>query len=257
MSENSSASDLVGKKIFFLHPTAVVQNRVITELIQQEYEVYVAKNKDSLKRVLKKYPDSIVLIDVGEKMAEKDWDAWIGGVLTAQETKNVAIGVVTAIEEERVVQKYSGMKLACGYTLVRFDLEKTITQLVTVLQNVNAKGRRKYIRATTENEVNTTVNLPMFGGYINGHIKDISVVGISCTLDTSPEISKNTLFRDIQLKLQSTLLNVEGIIFGSRMEGHEKIYVILFTQRIDPDIRTRIRKYIQQILQSKMDFELK
>ena len=37
----------------------------------------------------------------------------------------------------------------------------------------------------------------------------------------------------------------------------KKIYVVLFTQRIDPDVRTRIRKYIQQNLQVKMDTELK
>jgi hypothetical protein len=41
------------------------------------------------------------------------------------------------------------------------------------------------------------------------------------------------------------------------MDGLSKIYVVLFTQRIDPDVRTRIRKYIQQNLQSKMDAEIK
>ncbi|MDR2028510.1 MAG: pilus assembly protein PilZ, partial [Treponema sp.] len=61
----------------------------------------------------------------------------------------------------------------------------------------------------------------------------------------------------IQIKLQSMLLKAEGIVFGSRMDGLEKIYVILFTQRIDPDVRVKIRKYIQSNLQAKMDGELK
>lgn len=258
MNEKNDASELLGRKIFFLYPTAVVQNRIITQLIQQEYEVYVAKDKDALKRVLKKYPDSIVFADVGEKLNEKEWEAWIGGIRNAPETKNISIGIVTAVDDEKIMQKYlEGMRLPCGYAVVRFELEKTIAQIITALEAVNAKGRRKYIRATTENEINTTVNLPIFGDYVHGQIKDISVVGISCTLDGSPEIAKNTLFRDIQVKLQSSLLKVEGIVFGSRMEGHEKIYVILFTQRIDPDIRPKIRKYIQQNLQNKMDFELK
>jgi hypothetical protein len=50
---------------------------------------------------------------------------------------------------------------------------------------------------------------------------------------------------------------VEGIVFGSRMDGSARIYVILFTQRIDPDVRARIRKFIQQNLQARMDMELK
>jgi hypothetical protein len=53
------------------------------------------------------------------------------------------------------------------------------------------------------------------------------------------------------------LLKAEGIVFGSRMDGLEKIYVILFTQRIDPDVRIKIRRYIQSNLQAKMDGELK
>jgi hypothetical protein len=41
------------------------------------------------------------------------------------------------------------------------------------------------------------------------------------------------------------------------MEEDEKNYVILFTQRIDPSAKTKIRKYIQSNLQSKMDAEMK
>jgi hypothetical protein len=125
------------------------------------------------------------------------------------------------------------------------------------LQNAEAKGRRKFIRAAPGYDSNTTINIPMHGAFVNGEIRDISVVGISCTLEGSPEIAKNVLIKDIQIKLQTSLLKVEGIVFGSRMNDGERIYVILFTQRIDLDVRTRIRKYIQQNLQTKMDGELK
>jgi hypothetical protein len=258
MSETGHASDITGKKIFFLYPTAVVQNRIITELAQQEYEVYVCKNKDTLKKVLRKYSDSVVFIDINENMPEKDWDLWITSVMEASDTKHVSIGIVTANDDEELRRKYLGsIKVTCGYTMIKFDLDKAVSQIMMVLQTVNAKGRRKYIRATIENESNTTVNLPWAGEFVNGMIKDISVVGISCTLDTNPEIPKNTLFKDIQIKLQSSLLKVEGIVFGSRMEGSEKIYVLLFTQRNDPDVKTKIRKYIQQNLQNKIDVELR
>ena len=82
-------------------------------------------------------------------------------------------------------------------------------------------------------------------------------MGLSCAFEIDPVIVKNTLINNIQVKLQSMLLNVEGIVFGSRMDGNSRIYVVLFTQRIDPVVRTKIRRYIQQNLQSKMDNELK
>ena len=258
MGETGGSSGSLGRKIFFLYPTAVVQNRVISELVQQEYETYMAKNKDALRRVLKKYPDSIVFVDINEGLAEKEWEAWITGVMSAPETKGIAIGVVTSNDDEAIKRKYlMSLKVPCGYTVLKFDLDKAITRLIEILQSVNAKGRRKYIRAITDGEANTTMNMPLNGVFVKGQIKDVSVVGISFVLEGNPEIVKNTLFKDVQVKLQSSLLKTEGIVLGSRMEGKDKVYVLLFTQRIDPGVRTRIRKYIQHNLQNKMDAELK
>lgn len=258
MSNSSNPSDIVGKKVFFLLPTAVVQNKIIAELVQQEYEVYIAKDKDTIRRVLRKYPDSIVFVDINEQMSEKEWEKWITEVMKLPETKTVSIGILTANGDDALRQKYLNViKVRCGYTVLKSDLDKVLVQLMEILQAIDAKGRRKYIRVTTGRENNTTINLPLNGMFINGLIKDISVVGISCCFDEDPDLTKNALFKDIQIKLQTSLLKVEGIVFGSRMDGQDKIYVILFTQRINPDVRTKIRKYIQINLQSKMDGEMR
>ena len=129
-------------------------------------------------------------------------------------------------------------------------------QLFDILKAAEAKGRRKYIRAVTEGEPNTTLNFPFNGTYLKGTIKDISVVGFSCSFEDDPDLAKSSLFQDIQIKLQSTLIKAEGVILGSRMDGKNKIYVVLFTQRIDPEARARIRRYIQSNLQAKIDREL-
>jgi hypothetical protein len=258
MSTPDNNADLIGKKIFFLHPTVSVQNRIITELVQQEYEVYISKNKEKLKKTLSKYPDSIVLVDINEEMSEGEWDIWITGIMEAPDMKSVSIGIVTSNDDEQIMRKFLlALKVPCGYTVVSHEAEKTITQIMAALQNVNAKGRRKYIRAIMERgETSSTINLPVNGNFVNGVIKDISVVGVSCTLTGNPEIPKNTLFKNIQIRLQTNLLKVEGILFGTRTDGMETIYVILFTQRIDPDIRMKIRTYIQHTLQQKMNTDL-
>jgi len=255
MEENIS---ILGKKIFFLHPAAVVQNQVISELAQQEYEVYVIKNEDKLRQVLMKYTDSIVFASINEGMKETAWEAWIKGIISNSTTSSIDIGILVSVNDENIKRKYlQQLKVRCGYTVIKSDPGSVIKQLVVILNNVNAKGRRKYIRALTDGESNTTVNIPINGTYINGVIKDISAVGFSCSFAEDPELTKNKLFQDIQLRLQSQLLKAEGIIFGSRMDGTEKIYVALFTQRIDPDVRTKIRKYIQSNMQSKMDSEFR
>ena len=247
-------TEILGKKIFFLYPSAIVQNRIIEELIQQEFEVYLMKDHKKLFNILKKYPESIVFINIYEGMTEKEWEAWIKSVQGNKDTSNVSIGIICQNEDEALISKYiTQIKIKAGYIVLKSDLAPAFKQLFEILMSLQAKGRRKYIRVITENETNTIVNMPVNGTFVKGMIKDISVVGFSCSFDEDPELKKNSLFNDIQVKLQTNILKTEGIVFGSRMDGNRKIYVILFTQRVDPEIRARIRRYIQSNLQSKMD----
>ena len=257
MMEQANLSAL-GKKIFFLHPSALIQNQIMSELAQEEFEVYSVKDETKLRQILKKYPDSIVFANISDGMKETAWEEWVRGVMADPDTASIPIGIITSNADENIKRKYvDNLKVRCGYTVIKADLSVVIKQLILILNNVNAKGRRKYIRALMDNETNTTVNFPMNGTYVNGVLRDISVVGFSCSFTEDPEFTKNRFFEDIQVRLQAQLLKVEGIIFGSRMDGNEKTYVVLFTQRVDPSAKTKIRKYIQSNLQNKMDDELK
>jgi hypothetical protein len=253
-NNESSSNEMTGKKIFFLYPTASVQSHVIAELVQHEYEVYIAKDHNRLARILKKYPDSIIYINIDE-MNEAEYEKWITSLLTA--LPSVKIGVFTSNTDEEFKNRLtSKFNISCGLLTLKIDMSKMNEKINAALNILNVKGRRKYIRASTERESNTTMNMPFHGEYLNGTIKDISVVGISCVFENDPDLSKNTLLKDIQIRLQSILLKVEGVIFGSRESCGEKTYVMLFTQRIDPDVKVKIRKYIQQNLQAKMDNEI-
>jgi hypothetical protein len=254
----TSDDDFLGKKIFFLYPQAVVQNRIMAELTQQEFEVYTVKEPSSLKRLLKKYPHSLVFGNIQEGMSETEWETWINSISNDPETKDVGIGVICTGEDEELKEKFlSHVGLKCGYTLIKSDLNITLKNLFEILKLAEAKGRRKFIRVTLNAEANAKVNFPVKGGYVNGTIKDISVAGFSCTFDEEIELVKNSLFHDIQVRLGPSILKTEVIVFGSRMDGNEKVYVVLFTQRVDPDARAKIRIFIQATLQSKLNAELK
>jgi len=259
MADGTESSDFEGKKIFFLFPTAVMQNSIIVELVQHEYEVYVANNKDTVRRVLRNYPGSIVFVDINEKMPETEWEMWIRAVMKAPDTKTISIGVITSNGDEEIKKKYlETIKVTAGYTVLNFDLSKGIKQIADVLQSINAKGRRKYVRATAGSDSSATVNVPVDGAFVKGQVKDISAVGISFTLEGNPEFPKNTMLKDVQMVLQMSRLKVEGILYGSRTEGDEKVYVLLFSpQRTDSEVRAKIRKYVQYALQLRMDEELR
>jgi hypothetical protein len=256
IEENSS--DIVGKKIFFLYPSRVMLNGIVEELIQQEYEVYIIRDHEKMRNVLKQFPDSIVFVNIDEGIPEKDWEAWICGVMKDPPTAKAGIGVLTASTNETLERKYiNKVRLQCGFTVVKTDALPAIRKLYAILQSVNARGRRKYIRVNTENESMTAINIPHNGIFIEGTIRDISVVGLSCTFNEDPGLEKNSLCQNMQIKLGSTLLKAEGIVFGSREDEFARVYVFLFTQRTDPDMRVRIRKFNQSILQSRMDAQFK
>jgi len=255
MSEAIVQSEISGKKIFFVYPTASVQNQILTELIQHEYEVYVSKDHTRLLRTLKKYPDSVLFINIDEGMGEQEWERTISGLSATMQ--DIKIGVFSSTSNDELKDKYTNNRhLACGFMTLKLDMSREIGKVLDVLNVLNVKGRRKYLRASTERETTATINIPFNGNYIKGSIKDISIVGISCSFEQDIELPKNSLIKDIQIRLQTMLLKVEAVVFGSRSSENEKIYVLLFTQRIDPDVRGKIRIYIQHNLQAKMDSEI-
>jgi hypothetical protein len=249
-------AEALGKKIFFLHPSVLIQNEIVPELTQQEFEVYSLKDESRLMKALRHYPLSILFASIDETLQAKDWEVLIRRIMGGEQTKSVLVGIISALNNDDARRLYlTVLGVPCGYITLKPDTGAAIKQILDILKAADAKGRRKYIRADTRNDPMVSVNLVRDGKYINGDIKDISVVGFSCVFENDPGLEKNSLFSDIQIKLQSSLLKAQGIIFGSRMDNGSKIYVVVFTPKTDPDVRTKIRTYVQRHLQTKMDHE--
>jgi len=255
LSDSNNSTDILGRKIFFVFPTAYVQNQVVTELVQHEYEVYISKDPKRLAHAIKKYSDSVVFINIDEGMHESEWEKWIHTLMSAMPA--IRVGVFSSNPDDNLREKYiDTLKVKCGYYNSKLDMSKTTAKILEILEIMNVKGRRKYLRANTESESIATINMPTNNGFVNGIVKDVSVVGVSCSFEEDIPLHKNALLKDIQIRLKTMLLKVEAVVFGSRLDGHEKIFVLLFTQRIDPDVKVKIREYVQQNLQHKIDNEI-
>jgi hypothetical protein len=251
-----NAVDILGKKIFFLHPSAMIKNTIIPGLIRQEYEIYIVKDHEALLRYLRRDGPSVVFININDGLDKGRWEEWVRSVLGSKEKPETCIGILTNTGDEALRSKYlTEIGVQCGFTVVKSDVSAALRQIQECLRAVDAKGRRKYLRAGRE--LGASVNFPQGNALVNGRVRDISTVGFSCVLDQNPSLAKNALIQNIQLKIQSRILNVEGIVYGSRDEEGNLCYVFLFTQRVDSDARSRIRESIQQHLQEKMDEELK
>ncbi|MDR0669351.1 MAG: pilus assembly protein PilZ [Treponema sp.] len=254
MDKEEHSVEYAGKKIFFLNPLPPIRNVVIDDLIQCEYEAYAATDRVILRRLVKNFAGCIIFVDIDQVIGEKEWESWIREIMKAGDLTDVRLGIVTANRSDALQNKYVNMlRLPCGYTMIHRDLKLTIAQIVNILNANDAKGRRKYLRASVENESQTMVNFPVGSQFVSGAIRDISTAGFSCSFTEDPNFSKNSLFANVQIKLKHTILNVEAVIFGFRVEGTTRVYVSLFTERLSPDSKIKIRKYIQSNLQARMD----
>ncbi|GHU21440.1 hypothetical protein FACS1894164_01840 [Spirochaetia bacterium] len=252
----------VGKKIFFLYPSGIIQAEVVDKLAQQEFEVYVVRNHQRFISVLRQFPESIVFADIDEQLSDNQWETLIRNILAEPFGDKLDIGVLSTSNNPDLRQKYlNTLKVSCGFVIIHSDLRRTSIQIMDILKAADAKGKRRYLRANmgADNESMTSLNIPFNGRFIKGTIKDISIVGFSCVFDTDPSLERDDHIPDIQIKLHGILIKADAIVFGSRIDDEtaEKIYVLLFSPRTSSSELIKIHKYIQTNLQTAMDKLLK
>lgn len=248
---------LLGKKVFFLFPPSVIREDVVARLLEQEFEVYMIKDAVSARRLLRKFPDSIVFVNIDEGMAEPEWEKWILELMEAPETAGVGIGILSYNADEALQKKYlMEVGVGCGFVRLKLGAEQSFKILVGTLDANEAKGRRKYVRASCANDPLASVNIRHERGESVGTIRDISVVGFSCSFEKDPGFHKNILLQDIQLKLRGNLVRVEALVFGMREDGGT-VYVMIFTKKMDGVARSKIRRYLQAALQAEIELAAK
>lgn len=248
----------LGKKVFFLYPPSVIRDELITRLMAQEFEVYMLRDIASAEALLRKYPDSIVYVNIDAGLEESEWEAWIRRQIANPAMKDVGFGIVSYNSDDDLQKKYL-MDIGIGYGFIKLKLgiDESTRILLATLKASEAKGRRKYVRADCKKDNLATINLREGPTQSTGQICDISVVGLSCILDPDPGFKKNMVLHDIQLKLRASLLKTEAIVFGSRTdEDGRTVYVLLFTRSIDDIAKEKIRSYLQTALQAVIEREV-
>jgi hypothetical protein len=86
----------------------------------------------------------------------------------------------------------------------------------------------------------------------SGSILDISVAGMTFSLDTPAKLEPQAVLNDIQLRLRGTLCHVTGIYKGmtpGTLRGH----LAMFGQPMEAETTARIHRFIFQSLQEEMD----
>ncbi|MFP4617668.1 MAG: PilZ domain-containing protein [Spirochaetaceae bacterium] len=254
----SKMADSLGKKVFFLYPHSVIQEELVSQIVQNEFEIYLAHDHKRLRKLLEKYNDSIVFVNIDERLKEDEWVSYVRNLVESEETKDVSVGILTYNENKELAQTYlMDIGVQAGYIQLKLGLKESSRIILKTLVANEAKGKRKFVRAKCSKNNKTEFNVHIFGKNQNGIVIDISSAGMACTFYSSLDIPTRTDLDQIQLKLRSRIVMVSGIVAGKRKdEGGDTVYVVLFTSFVSSEAKNRIGDFIYRTLQNELDREL-
>lgn len=255
MYKMESQSDISGKKIFFLYPHSVIKDEMLDELIMNGFETYPVRDHEKAKRLLKKFPDAIMFVNIDEKLNEKEWETYIRGILDDPRFKNCRLGVMSYNNDPVVMQKYLGkLALPGGYVQLKLGIQESTRIILAALQANDAKGRRKFLRAFCESDEKATMNYKdPDAGTFYGKLLDISAAGFAAKIENFTQFPPKTLLRKVQLKLHAALILTDAVLLGNR-RGDEDIYILLTDPKMLHDHHKKnLYHYIKESLQH--DFE--
>ena len=241
----------LGKKVFFLYPHSVIQDELIEQMLDDEYEVYMLKDHKRALEIFKAHPGSICFINIDAGLKEAGWEVYVRDLVTEKETSGILVGILSYNSDKDLMQKYlMDLGVQCGYIQLKLGLEESAAIIRKVLVANEARGRRRYVRADCEEDSLSQVNIISASGTRTGNIIDISSVGISCSFSEDPQYAKNTLLKDMQLVLRGSRIKTSGVVLGFHAEEQRR-YIILFKD-LSNEEKKKVRKYIYTTLQQSI-----
>jgi hypothetical protein len=194
-----------------------------------------------------------MFINIDEGLKEKEWEAYIREIQENEKTKNCRLGILSYNTDRELMEKYlMDMSVPCGYIQLKLGLQESTRIILNALDANEAKGRRKFMRASCEDEVHATMNYQAGEKTHYGKLLNISSAGVAARIHHFGDYPANSLFRNVQLRLRSSLVMLNLILMGKR-QGDQDVWVFLFDPRMTPENKLTIHRFIKESLQRYID----
>lgn len=247
---------IFGRKVFFLNPTLSIQNVFVRKLQDLEYEVYTIEHYYDAKPVLSEYEDSICFINIDDQLTYKQWFNFIKSFEKDSSLETVFLGVIS--EKIRPHEKEEFLlktKLAGGFISTHKGLEVAYETILKILDLNGAKGRRKYVRLDCSTLDNVEFSCALNNRLYFPKLEDISYVGFSCRIENNLAVffQKGIKCTSVNIKMGIRRIFCSADIFALKPETNSSIVVFLFDENTSVAERDKVRKFVAQTLQEKMN----
>lgn len=251
----ASKVDLFGRKIFFLNPAYLVRNEVITELQNEEYEVYIIESYRDAKNLLRLNENAILFINVDAQLAMNSWYNFIRTFEKEDVLSSIYVGIIS--ERIRPADRelfLTTAQIPAGITMLDTDMKFITESILGILKEANAKGRRQYVRANLSHDKEASLFWNHGTKMHQLKLLDISSVGMSVKVPPalSRIVGKNFILSDVTLRLGSKQIVIEAVVFAVKEIPDGIIWVLLLLPNTSTKTRDIIRQYISETFQKIM-----
>ncbi|MBN1648939.1 MAG: response regulator [Spirochaetales bacterium] len=243
------------KKIFFLYPHEIIHEELIIDLIFNGYECYELHDEKTALKILGKYRESLLFINIDKQLKDLDWEKYITKLLNSEQTQSVLVGILSYNTDPNLRKLYL-MKLGvqCGFIQLKASYQKISDTFLKVFEANEAKGRRQAVRAIVEKQEDALFNIKYGNAVYYGKIIDISKAAMACTMEEHPRLEIDDQIGNIQLKLKGVPVQTSGIIKMKRIQNGEFMFIIGFTCQ-KPEIGKKICHFVYRTLSEKVGEE--
>lgn len=249
-------SGILGKKVFFLYPPPVL-TEIIEELARREFEVYLTREHEKLKRFVVSSPDSIVFLNLDDGLEEAGWLSYAESL--KKEAPSVGVGVITLNDNDELREHYlMNLEVRCGFVILKIGAAKTAEILTKTLEANEARGRRKFVRADCVPGL-ASCAVDFEGATIRGGLTDLSSAGMAVRFEGGISMKVGTVLRDISITVKGQRLLASGVVVAKREDSPENagVHVLMFDpSSLDDARRDKLKIIVFKINQAAIDLVL-
>jgi hypothetical protein len=245
-------------RIIFANPEEWVVQQFLSLLVRGEYKAVSLTDHHQLLSALRTYRHSIVFFNIDKQPEGTSWYALVKEHQTLfKQNRSLPVFIGKATRDSIM----SRVDLSIPFDA--FDMGKSPQQIFTLMKALigqwYTRGKRQYIRVRCPDRLKSRFNLRRDGDACEGTVLDISSAGMACEFDPGmepPRLQKGTVLNKVQLKLNSRLIMVDGVIMGSRVDGSgakPTLWVMVFRNHGDTGAAVKIKDYVRERLQQEFD----
>ena len=242
------------RKVFFLHPLAVIQDDLVRGLVEENYEAYLLRNHVSGRDVLREYGNAVLFIQVDSGLQDKEWIAYADELKASPALAELTICAVSVRESSALTKAYleKSKSFSRALSYAGFDYDRTMTEIRKILDGEKARPPGYAIRGIAPDAFCPSVDFIRDSNRYEGSLKQITFSGITCKIHREDLLPSDIPVPAIIITYGKKQFTISGRIVG-RHGADPTLHLILFNEKSQIEKRDDIYDLIHACMQAEIN----